>query len=122
MFSIEDWWAGDMQSFFKDIPAAFNIEALENSKGFRIDKPGLENLFEKVPKFERYFRIITQNSYITQQQRIVQNLSFTAEEKFLYFEKKYPKLLNRVSQKQIASYLGVTPEFLSVLKKRLLKK
>lgn len=122
MFSVEDWWAGDMHSFLTGEPAFFNIDALEDTEVLQIDLPGLERLYRKIPKFERYFRIIIQNSFISHQKRVVQNMSLTAEEKYRSFIAKYPKLEQRVAQKQIASYLGITPEFLSHIRKKLVKK
>ncbi|MEO8664927.1 MAG: Crp/Fnr family transcriptional regulator [Ignavibacteria bacterium] len=122
MFSVEDWWAGDMYSFLTQTPALFNIDALEESEVFQIDYPSIELLYKKVPKFERYFRIIIQNSFITQQRRIIQNISSSAEDRFLQFKNKYPDLIERIPQKHIAAYLGITPEFFSVLRKKLEKK
>jgi CRP-like cAMP-binding protein len=83
----------------------------------RSKKEDLERLYTQVPKFERFFRIIMQNSYIREQLRVLQNLSLSAEERYEIFMKKYPNLLPYVSQKQIASYLGVTPEFLSTIRR-----
>lgn len=122
MFSIEDWWAGDIYSFLNGTPASFFIEALEGSSVIKIDKAGLEKIENSIPLFEKYQRIIIQNAFINLQLRLVQNLSYTAEQRFLEFEKKYPHLLERISQKQIAAFLGITPEFLSVLRKKLVKK
>jgi CRP-like cAMP-binding protein len=89
---------------------------------YTIDNDGLEHivmLYQKVPKFERFFRIILQNAFVAQQQRINQNLSFTAEERYLHFIKKYPRLEQRLPQKQVAAYLGITPEFLSMIRRKL---
>ena len=76
-------------------------------------------LYKSVPKFERFFRIILQNAFVAQQQRINQNLSFTAEERYLHFIKKYPLLEQRLPQKQVAAYLSITPEFLSMIRRKL---
>ncbi|MES2656878.1 MAG: Crp/Fnr family transcriptional regulator [Bacteroidota bacterium] len=121
MFGIEGWWVGDMYSFLTQLPATYFIDALEDTELLQISKSSLEKLYERVPKFERFFRIILQNAFIAQQQRINQNLSFTAEQRYQFFVQKYPSLEQRISQKQIASYLGITPVFLSMLRKRLSK-
>lgn len=119
MFALEDWWTGDMASFTTQTPTIFNIEALEDTEVLQISKPNLELLFDKIPKFERFFRILYQRSLTTYIERNNQNISFTAEERYLTFIKKYPKFEQRISQKNIASYLGITPEFLSVLRRNL---
>jgi len=122
MFAVEDWWTGDMHSFITQTPATCFIAALEDTEVLLISKQNLETLYESVPKFERFFRILFQNSLVTQVQRVNQSIAYTAEERYLNFIKKYPKLEQRIPQKQIAAYLGITPEFLSVLRKNLAKK
>jgi CRP-like cAMP-binding protein len=88
----------------------------------QLKKPDLEKLYIQVPKFERFFRIIMQNSYIREQLRVLHNLSLPAEERYNIFINKYPQLIPHVTQKQIASYLGITPEFLSSVRKKKTKK
>lgn len=122
MFGIEDWWMGDLYSFLTQSPANYFIDALEDTEILQITKSNLDKLYERVPKFERFFRLILQNAFIAQQQRINQNLSFTAEQAYLDFITKYPRLEQRLSQKQISSYLGITPVFLSMLRKKLSQK
>jgi CRP-like cAMP-binding protein len=121
MFAISDWWITDMYSFASRQPAMLNIDAIEDSTVFQLLKTDLDQLYVKVPKFERFFRIIMQNAYIREQLRIIQNLSMPAEERYQNFLKKYPQFAERVPLKQIASYLGITPEFLSVLRKKAAK-
>jgi CRP-like cAMP-binding protein len=121
MFAIDDWWVTDIYSFATGNPAVMCIDALENSTIFQLSKDDLERLFGEVPKFERFFRIIMQNSYIREQLRSIQNLSLSAEERYLNFSRKYPDFMQRIPQKQIASYLGITPEFLSVIRSKLRK-
>jgi CRP/FNR family transcriptional regulator, anaerobic regulatory protein len=118
MFAIQDWWITDMYSFTTGQPTILNIDALENSSVFQLEKKDLETLFIKIPKFEKFFRIIMQNAYVREQLRVIQNLSMSAEERHNNFLKKYPQFASRVPLKQIASYLGITPEFLSVLRKK----
>jgi CRP-like cAMP-binding protein len=119
MFGIEDWWVGDLYSFLTQKPATYFIDALEETEILQISKGNLDKLYERVPKFERFFRLILQNAFITQQQRINQNLSYTAEQRYLDFIKKYPQLEQRLSQKQVSAYLGITPVFLSMLRRKL---
>jgi CRP-like cAMP-binding protein len=98
------------------------IEAVENSSIAGLQKKDLDQLFIEVPKFERFFRIIMQNAYIREQLRVIQNLSLSAEERYHSFLTKYPQVVKQVTQKQIATYLGITPEFLSSLKVNKTKK
>ena len=93
-----------------------NIETIEESVIFKLQKEDLEDLYLKIPKFERFFRIIMQNAYIREQLRVIQNLSLSAEQRYYIFLEKYPKVAQQVTQKQIASYLGITPEFLSMIR------
>ena len=118
MFAPEDWWTSDLYSFFAGSPAGFNIDALEDTEVLQLSKNDLEKLYDHVPKFERFYRIMFQNAYIAQQQRISNNLSLTAEERYDWFIKKYPQLEQRLSQKHVAAFLGITPEFLSMLRKK----
>ncbi len=119
MFAINDWWVTDIYSFTTGQPALLSIEAMENSMVYDLSKTNLEELFTTVPKFERFFRIIMQNSYVREQLRSIQNLSISAEERYINFVTKYPQFVQRVPQKQIASYLGITPEFLSAIRKKI---
>jgi CRP-like cAMP-binding protein len=118
-FSIEEWWADDLYSFLTQTPSKSNIKAIEDTDIFRIGKTDLELLYQKIPKFERFFRVLFQNAYITQREQINLALSASAQERYLLFIKKKPYAEKRFSQKDIASYLGVTPQFLSSLKKKL---
>src|SRR5678815_2029620 len=118
-FSIEEWWADDLYSLLTQTPSKSNIKAIEDTDIIQISKPDLELLYQKIPKFERFFRILFQNAYITQREQINLALSASAQERYLLFIKKKPYAEKRFSQKDIASYLGVTPQFLSTLKKKL---
>lgn len=119
MFAIEDWWVGDLYSFLSESPTTFYIEALEDTYILQISKPDLDKLYEKVPKFERFFRIMFQKAFIAQQHRINMNLSANAEERYLTFLKKFPHLEQRLPQKQIAAYLGMTPEMVSIIRRKM---
>jgi CRP-like cAMP-binding protein len=118
-FSIEEWWADDLYSLLTQTASKSNIKAIEETDVLQISKTDLELLYQKIPKFERFFRILFQNAYITQREQINLALSASARERYLLFIKKKPYAEKRFSQKDIASYLGVTPQFLSTLKKKL---
>lgn len=118
-FATTDWWIGDQYSFVTGLPSIYFIDALEESELLLIEKNDLEKLYMQVPKFERFFRIAFQNSYVALQRRILSGLSQTAEEKYLDFVTRYPDLEQKVPQHQVASYLGITPESLSRIRKQL---
>lgn len=117
-FAVEDWWVGDMYSFLTDTPSTLYIEALEDCELLQIDRQGLEDLYLKVPTLERFFRIIIQNAFIASQNRVLSSMSKTADERYQEFIRKYPNIEQRVPQYQIAAYLGITPEFLSRIRKK----
>ena len=121
-FACEGWWIGDMYSLLSRKPSALFIEVLEDTEVVLLSKKNQEQLYHDIPKLERFFRILTENALVANQERLMDNLSLPAEARFEKFCKKYPTLIQRVPQKQIASYIGVTPEFFSKVKARLLKK
>lgn len=112
-FAPPGWWIVDMQSFLKQKPGNLYVEAIEASDVLQILKSDVENLFASFPKFERYFRILAENSLATYQQRFANSLSLSAKERYQSFCELYPSLIQRLPQKYVASYIGVTPEFLS---------
>ncbi len=118
MFAVADWWITDMFCFVNGKPAMVYIEAIEDSCIFQLSKENLDKLFLTLPQWERFFRILMQNAYIREQLRMMENLSLTAEERYDKFLAKYPQVAKQVTQKQIASYLGITPEFLSSIRKK----
>lgn len=117
MFAIADWWVTDMHCFLNRQPAMVYIEAIEDSYVLQLSKDHFDQLFAQIPKFERFFRILMQNAYTREQLRVIQNLSLSAEERYRNFLQKYPLIVKHITQKQIASYLGITPEFLSTIRK-----
>ncbi len=117
MFAVADWWVTDMNCFINAQPAMMYIQAIEDTEIFQLSKENFDILLQQIPKFEKFFRILMQNAYIREQLRVLQNLSMSAEERYNNFILKYPQIVQQVTQKQIASYLGVTPEFLSVIRK-----
>lgn len=121
-FATKDWWIADMYSYISRKPAVQTIEAIADSEILLLSWENQQLLYEKVPKFERFFRILIENALVANQQRLIDNLSSTAEERYLHFIKKYPLIPSCVPQHNIASYLGITPEFLSKIRARLAKK
>ncbi|BDU24838.1 Crp/Fnr family transcriptional regulator [Flavobacterium sp. GSB-24] len=121
-FACEGWWMSDMYSYFSQKPGQLFIEVLEEAEVVSLSKENQEQLYLEIPKLERFFRILIENSLVANQQRLMDNLSLPAEERFEKFSKKYGTLIHKVPQKQIASFIGVTPEFFSKMKARLLKK
>lgn len=121
-FAPQNWWIADMYSLITQKPGVLNIEALEDTEILTLSKIHQEELYVKVPVFERFFRIIIENSLVSYQQRLLDNLSLAAEERYNNFCKRYPTLITALPSKQIASYIGVTPEFFSKMKHQLLLK
>ena len=120
-FAIENEWIADIGSFHSENSSELYIEAIEQSIVLQIEKADLLYLYTHYPKFDRNFRVIIENEFIALQQRVLHNISSTAEERYLDFSEKQPNLFNRISNVQIASYLGVTPEFLSSIRKKITK-
>ncbi|WP_299684388.1 Crp/Fnr family transcriptional regulator [uncultured Dokdonia sp.] len=121
MFSVEDWWSSDLGSFITQTPADFNIQCLENTQLIQFTFDKLEGLYKEVPKLERLFRKITERAFVASQKRVVRNFSLSAKEQYLTFKNTYPKIEQRVPQYMIASYLGITKEFLSKIKSQLIQ-
>lgn len=121
-FASENEWIMDIGSFHSERESRLNIEAIEPSVILQIDKPTLIHLYQNHPKFCRIFRVIIENKFIELQNRLLQNISSNAEERYLAFLEQYPHLSNRLPNTQVASYLGITPEFLSVVRKSIAQK
>ncbi|WP_044403330.1 Crp/Fnr family transcriptional regulator [Lacinutrix sp. Hel_I_90] len=121
MFSIEDWWTSDLGSFITQTPADFNVQCIENTELIQFTYENLEVLYTEIPKLERLFRKIVERAFVASQKRIIRNFSLTAKERYLIFKETYPKIEQRVPQYMIASYLGITKEFLSKIKSQIIK-
>jgi len=121
-FAPPGWWIADIYSLISRQPGTLNIESVEDTEMLLLSRDDQEKLYQKVPKFERFFRILTENALVANQQRVMNNLSLTAEERYLLFTEKYPNISEHVPQHSIASYLGITPEFLSKIRARLARK
>jgi CRP-like cAMP-binding protein len=119
-FAVEDYWMSDMYGLITGQPALTNIDALEDCALILIEKNAFEELLVRVPKFERFFRIILQRAFVSHQRRIIENISLQADERYYRFVERYPALEQRLPQKQIAAYLGITPESLSRIRRQRL--
>jgi len=113
MFAVEDYWTGDMASFITKQPSPYFIKATEDSELLGISRANYDLLFQEIPKFERFYRILYQRSLISYIRRSNHGISLTAEERYIEFKRKYPKIVNRITQKDLAGYIGITPEFMS---------
>ena len=116
-FTPEGWWTSDMNSYFRLLPANYTIEAIEDSELLVITVEDFDNLTLRVPKMDRYFRLLFQNSLIAKERRLSNEQMLTAEEKYWQLVENNPDLVNRVPQNLLASYLGLSPETISRLKK-----
>lgn len=117
-FSIDDWWACDIDSFQKQKPSIYNIQALEKTELLQISHYSFEEMLTQIPKLEKYFRIILESYLGTLQRRIIENNVFDAEQRYFEFLEKYSKIADKVPQYLIASYLGISAEFLSRIRKK----
>jgi CRP-like cAMP-binding protein len=117
--AVEEAWISDFSSFLHGVPAQLYIEALEPSVLLQVDRPDLEALYRQMPALERYFRLLHQNLYLKLSQRIVDNLSLSARDRYVKFIQQAPGVSARFPQKHLASYLGMTPVALSLIRKGL---
>lgn len=117
LFATENEWMADLTSFYAQQPAGVYIEALESSRVLQIKHADLLGLFVRFHKFDRNFRILIERKYIELQNRVLQSISLTTQERYQAFMAQYPHLTQRLPNTQIASYLGITPEFLSKIRK-----
>ncbi|WP_159732158.1 Crp/Fnr family transcriptional regulator [Sphingobacterium sp. 18053] len=118
-FGAENNWITDIGSFHSGKPSKMFIEAIEPSIILQIELKEIVFLFENFPKFDRIFRIIVEDNFVELQNRLLQTISSTAEERYIAFLNQYPNLSNRLPNTQIASYIGITPEFLSIVRKNI---
>ncbi|MBT2619642.1 MULTISPECIES: Crp/Fnr family transcriptional regulator [Chryseobacterium] len=117
-FAVKGWWITDLDSLINHVPSTLNIEALEDSKVLMISKKEKLHLYETMPVVEKLFRIMNQQSSIALQRRILSLLNKTADKRYIEFLEKYPELEQRITQQQVASYLGISHEFLSKIRKK----
>lgn len=120
-FAIEDWWVSDMASFYEQKPSRLFIETLEDCELLMFNPETKEELLQRVPKFERVFRLMVQRKLAVTQDRLINTIAKSAQEKYLDFLERYPTIPQRVPQHYIASYLGISPEFLSKVRTKMAK-
>ena len=120
-FATENYWINDLGSFHSEKPSELNIDALDDTMVLQISHKDLIALYTQAQIFHRIFRVLIENSFVSLQKRLLQNISSTAEERYQSFLETYPHLVNRLPQIQIASFLGITPEFLSRVRNKLSK-
>lgn len=118
-FAVEGWWITDIDSLLNDVPSILNIEVLMDSEVLMISKKDKEALYETMPQIEKLFRIMNQRSSVALQRRILSLTGKTADKRYIEFLEKYPGLEQKLTQQQVASYLGITHEFLSKIRKRI---
>ncbi len=118
-FAFKDWWTGDKESFYSDTPARFNVQALEDSEILKADKVLWEQALDQIPVFEKWYRIKTRKSYEAAQQKLIEAQTESAEEKYLKLLKNAPEIVQRIPQHYIASYLGIKPQSLSRIRKKI---
>ena len=121
MFAFEGWWISDFKSFINQEKAVLNIDAVEETELLMITLEDYDKLMLKIPVMDRYFRILYQNSLVTKDYRLIASNSYTAEEKYLQLIQKNPEMIKRVPHNLIASYLGLAPETISRIRKKILK-
>ena len=121
-FAFEGWWIADQYSFLTGEPSVYNIDALEDSELLLISRQAEEEMLEKIPKFERYFRLLLQNSLIATQRRLEGSLSKSAEQRYNELTQSCPTIPQRVPQHMMASFLGITPETLSRIRKQIARR
>lgn len=117
-FATKDWWLMDIDSFMNQTPTNLNMQALEDSKVLLISRSDKLALYESLPIAEKLFRVMSQKALVAWQRRLIRNHSQTAKERYQYFSDTYPDIVSKLTDKQIASYLGITHEFLSKIKKK----
>lgn len=118
-FAIENWWITDIDSFTNGRPSQLYIEALEDSEVLLISKKDKEFAYINLPAIEKLFRVMTQKTHVALQRRMIDNLSKTADQRYLDFIEKYPQIVQRLSNLQIAAYLGISHEFLSKIRRKI---
>lgn len=120
-FAMEDWWITDLTSFVQQTPASRNIVVVENAVLLQIDKQNLDLLFRKIPTFEKFWRLLNERAVMSQDQRILDNIVLSGAQRYEALRLKYPTIEQRLPQKHIASYLGISPVFLSQIRRNGIK-
>ena len=119
VLAIENWWTADIGSFLYQKPAEFNVQCIEDSEVLQLRFKDLEEIYIEVPVFETFWRKMIEKAYVASQKRIVNGFTLTAKERYLLFKNSYPDIEKRIPQYLVASYLGISKEFLSKIKSQL---
>ncbi|HTI89151.1 MAG TPA: Crp/Fnr family transcriptional regulator [Puia sp.] len=117
-FAIENWWMTDFQSLDWQQPSHYYIQAVEASEIAILDSRVTAEVCDRIPKLDRYFRLIVQRAFAASQQNLLFIYTFSGEERYHHFNAAFPEFVQRVPQYMVASYLGFTPEFVSKIKGR----
>ncbi|QHV94290.1 Crp/Fnr family transcriptional regulator [Spirosoma endbachense] len=120
-FAIEDWWISDLYSRTHSAPSLVNIVAVEDSELYQVSHLDLEEFMRKTPAMERFFRLSYQQSLVSQHLRSMQMLSMSGQERYVHFREQYPQLVNRIPQKHIATFIGLTPQFFNTIHSKVLR-
>jgi len=120
-FAIENWWSADLSSFITQTPSDFNVKCIEATEVIQFTYQNQDEIFQNIPKMETLFRKLLEKALVSSQKRIVNNFSLSAKDQYLYFKKQFSTIEQRVPQYMVASYLGITKEFLSKIKTELAK-
>ncbi len=118
-FGIRGWWINDLFAYLTKCPSTYFIQAIMDSQVLQIHRDQLEELFDKIPMIDRFYRIKTQNAYVALQERTIRAMSEPVEERYNRFINQYRDMEQMIPQYMIASYLGVTPEHLSAIRKKM---
>lgn len=121
-FGIQGWWVNDLYAFLTQKPTTFFMQAITDSTVLQVHRDQLNKLYDKIHMMDRFFRIKTQHGYVALQERTINAMSQTAEERYIDFVKRYRIMEQQIPQYMVASYLGITPEHLSTLRKNFTKK
>ncbi len=118
-FGVSGWWVNDLYAFLTQSPSTFFIQAITKSTVLQIHRDRLDKLYNEIPMMDRFFRLKTQSGYVALQERTIRVMSETAEERYMQFITRYREMEQQIPQYMIASYLGVTPEHLSAIRKKI---
>ncbi|MEP1033055.1 Crp/Fnr family transcriptional regulator [Ekhidna sp.] len=118
-FGISGWWINDLYAFLTETPATLFMQAITESTVFQVHRDRLNQLYDEVPMMDRFFRIKTQNGYVALQERTIRTMSDPAEQRYREFVNRYREMEQQIPQYMIASYLGITPEHLSTIRKKM---
>jgi len=121
LFAIKDWWISDYIGYFGRKETVFNIECIKDATLYKIKRSDLQLIYDEIPKIERFFRKKIEKAFVRQEIRILANLTDTAKERYLSFLKMYPDIEKHLKNYHIASYLGITTESLSRIRKEIIK-